>query len=210
MDVGICNRHLGAPEAKVVLFFEQRMFLSCEMLMKLLDLSVFNACKQTLTTCSSRAEFTSSYLISHSHFVIFLIFSNHFTFFFTHFAISFLSIRPPFFLIIFCVKTNKGGVACMAGLKPPPDVLITHVCRLLLLCAGSCVLQRSESPVCSLDKVPQALACDWLLACLQVKTTNHQTAPCPDDSVPEFLPFCLFFSRNASFTRTHSRPCVSG
>lgn len=98
----------------------------------------------------------------------------------------------------------------MEGLKPPPDVLITHVCRLLLLCAGSCVLQRSESPVCSLDKVPQALACDWLLACLQVKTTNHQTAPCPDDSVPEFLPFCLFFSRNASFTRTHSRPCVSG
>lgn len=37
-----------------------------------------------------------------------------------------------------------------------------------LLYAGSSVLQIAEFPVCSLDTVPQALACDWLLACLQV------------------------------------------
>ena len=38
----------------------------------------------------------------------------------------------------------------------------------VLLYTGSSVLQTEESPGCSLDKVPQALACDWLLACLQV------------------------------------------
>lgn len=50
-----------------------------------------------------------------------------------------------------------------------PDVL-SHVCSSVctLLYTGSSVLQIDESPVCSLDKVPQALACDWLLACLQV------------------------------------------
>lgn len=56
--------------------------------------------------------------------------------------------------------------------SPPlwfPDV-ITHVCLFVctLLYTGSSVLQINESPVCSVDKVPQALACDWLLACLQV------------------------------------------
>lgn len=43
-------------------------------------------------------------------------------------------------------------------------------CLCPLLYTGSSVLQINESPVCSLDKVPQALACDWLLACLQVTT----------------------------------------
>lgn len=40
------------------------------------------------------------------------------------------------------------------------------VCTLLY--TGSSVLQTDESPVSSVDKVPQAPACDWLLACLQV------------------------------------------
>lgn len=42
------------------------------------------------------------------------------------------------------------------------------------LCTGSCVLQIIESPVCSLDMVPQA--CDWLLACVQV-TLSIEQAP---------------------------------
>lgn len=33
---------------------------------------------------------------------------------------------------------------------------------------GSSLLQINESPVCSLEKIPQALACHWLLACLKV------------------------------------------
>lgn len=57
-------------------------------------------------------------------------------------------------------------------LNPPTMVsrcynpCLSFVCTLLY--TGSSVLQINESPVCSLDKVPQALACDWLLACLQV------------------------------------------
>lgn len=41
---------------------------------------------------------------------------------------------------------------------------VSFLCPLLY--TGSSVLQIDESPVCSLEKAPQA--CDWLLACLQV------------------------------------------
>lgn len=41
---------------------------------------------------------------------------------------------------------------------------VSFLCTLLY--TGSSVLQINESPVCSLERVPQA--CDWLLACLQV------------------------------------------
>lgn len=57
-------------------------------------------------------------------------------------------------------------------------------CVCTLLYTGSSVLQINESPVCSLEKVPQVLACDWLLACLQVtfkfyaSSTNQQAARC--------------------------------
>ncbi|MEQ2245865.1 hypothetical protein ILYODFUR_032314, partial [Ilyodon furcidens] len=44
--------------------------------------------------------------------------------------------------------------------------VVSH-CVCTLLYTGSFVLQIDESPVCSLDKVPQSPACDWLLACLQ-------------------------------------------
>lgn len=56
---------------------------------------------------------------------------------------------------------------------------VSFLCTLLY--TGSSVLQINESPVCSLDKVPQALACDWLLACLQVT-----------------LPFCKLHQSTAS------------
>lgn len=54
---------------------------------------------------------------------------------------------------------------------------VSFVCALLY--TGSSVLQTDEAPVCSLDRVPQVLACDWLLACLQVTFTFsklHQSA----------------------------------
>lgn len=54
---------------------------------------------------------------------------------------------------------------------------VSFVCALLY--TGSSVLQTDEAPVCSLDRVPQVLACDWLLACLQVTfmfSKLHQSA----------------------------------
>lgn len=54
----------------------------------------------------------------------------------------------------------------------PPDVA-SRVCD---VCALVPLLQTDESPVCSLDRTPQA--CDWLLACLQVNSASvllHQS-----------------------------------
>ncbi|KAM4569151.1 myotubularin-related protein 5 isoform 4-T4 [Odontesthes bonariensis] len=51
------------------------------------------------------------------------------------------------------------------GLTVPLETVIGNLLTCIIPIAGGS--QIDESPVCSLDKVPQALACDWLLACLQ-------------------------------------------
>ncbi|XP_072233341.1 myotubularin-related protein 5 isoform X6 [Leuresthes tenuis] len=51
------------------------------------------------------------------------------------------------------------------GLSVPLETVIGNLLTCIIPIAGGS--QIDESPVCSLDKVPQALACDWLLACLQ-------------------------------------------
>ncbi|XP_041833427.1 myotubularin-related protein 5 isoform X3 [Melanotaenia boesemani] len=51
------------------------------------------------------------------------------------------------------------------GLSVPLETVIGNLLTCVIPIAGGS--QIDESPVCSLDKVPQALACEWLLACLQ-------------------------------------------
>ncbi|XP_035482431.1 myotubularin-related protein 5 isoform X3 [Scophthalmus maximus] len=51
------------------------------------------------------------------------------------------------------------------GLSAPLETVIGNLLTCIIPIAGGS--QTEMSPVCSLDKVPQALACDWLLACLQ-------------------------------------------
>ncbi|XP_026182706.1 myotubularin-related protein 5 isoform X3 [Mastacembelus armatus] len=51
------------------------------------------------------------------------------------------------------------------GRSVPLETVIGNLLTCVIPIAGGS--QIDESPVCSLDKVPQALACDWLLACLQ-------------------------------------------
>ncbi|XP_047430700.1 myotubularin-related protein 5 isoform X3 [Mugil cephalus] len=51
------------------------------------------------------------------------------------------------------------------GLSTPLETVIGNLLTCVIPIAGGS--QIDESPVCSLDTVPQALACDWLLACLQ-------------------------------------------
>ncbi|XP_034019214.1 myotubularin-related protein 5 isoform X3 [Thalassophryne amazonica] len=51
------------------------------------------------------------------------------------------------------------------SLSAPLETVIGNLLTCVIPIAGGS--QINESPVCSLDKVPQALACDWLLACLQ-------------------------------------------
>ncbi|XP_071357991.1 myotubularin-related protein 5 isoform X3 [Trachinotus anak] len=51
------------------------------------------------------------------------------------------------------------------SLSTPLETVIGNLLTCVIPIAGGS--QIDESPVCSLDKVPQALACDWLLACLQ-------------------------------------------
>ncbi|XP_053270632.1 myotubularin-related protein 5 isoform X3 [Pleuronectes platessa] len=51
------------------------------------------------------------------------------------------------------------------GLSAPLETVIGNLLTCIIPIAGGS--QTDESPVCSLEKVPQALACDWLLACLQ-------------------------------------------
>ncbi|XP_054911397.1 myotubularin-related protein 5 isoform X1 [Poeciliopsis prolifica] len=51
------------------------------------------------------------------------------------------------------------------GLSTPLETVIGNLLTCVIPVAGGS--QIDESPVCSLDKVPQSLACDWLLACLQ-------------------------------------------
>lgn len=75
-----------------------------------------------------------------------------------------------------------------------PDVLSHCICTLLY--TGSFVLQIDESPVCSLDKVPQSPACDWLLACLQVTLLFckiHQSATSSMLSILSINQISVFF-----------------
>ncbi|XP_060924459.1 myotubularin-related protein 5 isoform X1 [Limanda limanda] len=51
------------------------------------------------------------------------------------------------------------------GLSAPLETVIGNLLTCVIPIAGGS--QIDESPVCSLEKVPQALACDWLLGCLQ-------------------------------------------
>ncbi|KAF7655855.1 hypothetical protein LDENG_00049320 [Lucifuga dentata] len=51
------------------------------------------------------------------------------------------------------------------SLTVPLETVIGNLLTCIIPIAGGS--QINESPVCSVDKVPQALACDWLLACLQ-------------------------------------------
>ncbi|XP_074553838.1 myotubularin-related protein 5 isoform X5 [Halichoeres trimaculatus] len=51
------------------------------------------------------------------------------------------------------------------GLSAPLETVIGNLLTCVIPIAGGS--QINESPVCSLEKVPQVLACDWLLACLQ-------------------------------------------
>ncbi|XP_077399746.1 myotubularin-related protein 5 isoform X2 [Vanacampus margaritifer] len=51
------------------------------------------------------------------------------------------------------------------GLTVPLETVIGNLLTCVIPIAGGS--QIIESPVCSLDKVPQVPACDWLLACLQ-------------------------------------------
>ncbi|XP_067346350.1 myotubularin-related protein 5 isoform X5 [Channa argus] len=50
-------------------------------------------------------------------------------------------------------------------LSSPLETVIGNLLTCVIPTAGGS--QTDDSPVCSLDMVPQALACDWLLACLQ-------------------------------------------
>ncbi|TKS91040.1 Myotubularin-related protein 5 SET-binding factor 1 [Collichthys lucidus] len=73
------------------------------------------------------------------------------------------------------------------GLSVPLETVIGNLLTCVIPIAGGS--QINESPVCSLDKVPQALACDWLLACLQRTITlgagDRQVIQTPiDDSLP--------------------------
>ncbi|CAI5637566.1 myotubularin-related protein 5 isoform X3 [Oreochromis niloticus] len=51
------------------------------------------------------------------------------------------------------------------GLSAPLETVIGNLLTCVIPIAGGS--QTDEAPVCSLDRVPQVLACDWLLACLQ-------------------------------------------
>ncbi|XP_047246390.1 myotubularin-related protein 5 isoform X4 [Girardinichthys multiradiatus] len=51
------------------------------------------------------------------------------------------------------------------SLSAPLETVIGNLLTCVIPIAGGS--QIDESPVCSLDKVPQSPACDWLLACLQ-------------------------------------------
>ncbi|XP_069376147.1 myotubularin-related protein 5 isoform X3 [Paralichthys olivaceus] len=73
------------------------------------------------------------------------------------------------------------------GLSAPLETVIGNLLTCVIPIAGGS--QIDESPVCSLGKVPQALACDWLLACLQRTITlgagDRQVIQTPiDDSLP--------------------------
>ncbi|KAM4569150.1 myotubularin-related protein 5 isoform 3-T3 [Odontesthes bonariensis] len=73
------------------------------------------------------------------------------------------------------------------GLTVPLETVIGNLLTCIIPIAGGS--QIDESPVCSLDKVPQALACDWLLACLQRTITlgagDRQVIQTPiNDSLP--------------------------
>nr|XP_046234752.1 myotubularin-related protein 5 isoform X2 [Scatophagus argus] len=73
------------------------------------------------------------------------------------------------------------------ALSVPLETVIGNLLTCVIPIAGGS--QINESPVCSLDKVPQALACDWLLACLQRTITlgagDRQVIQTPiDDSLP--------------------------
>lgn len=99
----------------------------------------------------------------------------------------------------------------------PPTVVsrccnpcLSFVCTLLY--TGSSVLQINESPVCSLDMVPQALACDWLLACLQVTFPVLQPSPINNqlnviDSVNQ-TDRTFLFSKECVLSRSHFKSCV--
>ncbi|XP_041833426.1 myotubularin-related protein 5 isoform X2 [Melanotaenia boesemani] len=73
------------------------------------------------------------------------------------------------------------------GLSVPLETVIGNLLTCVIPIAGGS--QIDESPVCSLDKVPQALACEWLLACLQRTITlgagDRQVIQTPiNDSLP--------------------------
>ncbi|KAM7366847.1 hypothetical protein PAMP_014790 [Pampus punctatissimus] len=72
-------------------------------------------------------------------------------------------------------------------LSVPLETVIGNLLTCIIPIAGGS--QINESPVCSLDKVPQVLACDWLLACLQRTITlgagDRQVIQTPiNDSLP--------------------------
>ncbi|XP_077356784.1 myotubularin-related protein 5 isoform X2 [Festucalex cinctus] len=73
------------------------------------------------------------------------------------------------------------------GLTVPLETVIGNLLTCVIPIAGGS--QIIESPVCSLDKVPQVPACDWLLACLQRTITlgagDRQVIQTPiNDSLP--------------------------
>ncbi|XP_034381721.1 myotubularin-related protein 5 isoform X4 [Cyclopterus lumpus] len=73
------------------------------------------------------------------------------------------------------------------GLTVPLETVVGNLLTCIIPIAGGS--QTDESPVCSLGQVPQALACDWLLACLQRTITlgagDRQVIQTPiDDSLP--------------------------
>ncbi|XP_055367536.1 myotubularin-related protein 5 isoform X2 [Betta splendens] len=72
-------------------------------------------------------------------------------------------------------------------LSVPLETVVGNLLTCIIPIAGGS--QIDESPVCSLDMVPQALACDWLLACLQRTITlgagDRQVIQTPiNDSLP--------------------------
>ncbi|CAI5637570.1 unnamed protein product [Oreochromis niloticus] len=73
------------------------------------------------------------------------------------------------------------------GLSAPLETVIGNLLTCVIPIAGGS--QTDEAPVCSLDRVPQVLACDWLLACLQRTITlgagDRQVIQTPiNDSLP--------------------------
>ncbi|XP_060924466.1 myotubularin-related protein 5 isoform X2 [Limanda limanda] len=73
------------------------------------------------------------------------------------------------------------------GLSAPLETVIGNLLTCVIPIAGGS--QIDESPVCSLEKVPQALACDWLLGCLQRTITlgagDRQVVQTPiNDALP--------------------------
>lgn len=96
-----------------------------------------------------------------------------------HIPCHWCCLAPHQFNYIYKIKLSNCYEDAVETFHPfPPDLTsfgtilgcyYPHVSLCAFYCTtGSSLLQINESQVCSLEKIPQALACHWLLACLKV------------------------------------------